>query len=351
MFGERMKVALIHIRYIYKGGLETRLFSYIDYFINRGDEVHLFTSKISPDISPPANLHIHHLNLKRIPKPIRNFFFDKKLKQIIGLNEFDFILALERTSRQNHVIAPSTHKGYLQAKGAKFSTIVDLVQLYLDRKAFNNAKVIYACSKMVKDEIINLYRIAPNKVRVLHPPIRLSMFETSTRDVSIRERNGWSKEDKIFLLVSTSHKRKGLDTLIAVFKELPKNYKLLVAGTSFKSSNPQIVSLGFVKDMGAIYHQVDVLLHPAVYEPFGQIITEAFAAKVPVIISDRVGAKEFVNSNRGLVLDSLAPAVWCEAILKFDKEKISFEDIEEVLKELSLESHMEKMLNWAIFNK
>ena len=116
MFGERMKVALIHIRYIYKGGLETRLFSYIDYFLNRGDEVHLYTSKISPDITPPANLHIHYLNLKRIPKPIRNFFFDKKLKQIIRLNEFDFILALERTSRQNHVIAPSTHKGYLQAK-------------------------------------------------------------------------------------------------------------------------------------------------------------------------------------------------------------------------------------------
>ena len=118
--------------------------------------MHLYTSKISPDITPPANLHIHYLNLKRIPKPIRNFFFDKKLKQIIRLNEFDFILALERTSRQNHVIAPSTHKGYLQAKGAMFSDIVDIVQLYLDRRAFSNAKVIYACSEMVKDEIINL---------------------------------------------------------------------------------------------------------------------------------------------------------------------------------------------------
>ena len=351
MFEERMKVALIHIRYIFKGGLESRLFNYIDYFLNRGDEVHLYTSKISPDITPPANLHIHYLNLKRIPKPIRNFFFDKKLKQTIRLNEFDFILALERTSRQNHVIAPSTHKGYLKAKGNKFTDIVDIIQLYLDRKAFSKAEVIYACSKMVKNEIINLYGIAPNKVQVLHPPIKLSLFETPPSDVSIRKQNGWSKEDKIFLLVSTSHKRKGLDTLIEVFKELPKNYKLLVAGTSFKSSNSQIVSLGFVKDMGAIYHQVDVLLHPAVYEPFGQIITEAFAAKVPVIISDRVGAKEFVNSNRGLVLDSLAPAVWCEAILKFDKEKISFDDIEEVLKELSLESHMDKMLNWAILNK
>ena len=351
MFEERMKVALIHIRYIFKGGLETRLFNYIDYFLNRGDEVHLYTSKISPDITPPANLHIHYLNLKRIPKPIRNFFFDKKLKQTIRLNEFDFILALERTSRQNHVIAPSTHKGYLKAKDNKFTDIVDIIQLYLDRKAFSKAEVIYACSKMVKNEIINLYGIAPNKVQVLHPPIKLSLFETPPSDVSIRKQNGWSKEDKIFLLVSTSHKRKGLDTLIEVFKELPKNYKLLVAGTSFKSSNSQIVSLGFVKDMGAIYHQVDVLLHPAVYEPFGQIITEAFAAKVPVIISDRVGAKEFVNSNRGLVLDSLAPAVWCEAILKFDKEKISFDDIEEVLKELSLESHMDKMLNWAILNK
>ncbi|MCD8529117.1 MAG: hypothetical protein LRY27_03980 [Chitinophagales bacterium] len=111
-----MKVALIHIRYIYKGGLESRLFNYIDYFLKRGDEVHLFTSKISPDIIPPPNLHIHLINLKHIFKPIRNFFFDKKLKKALNRKEFDFILSLERTSRQFHVIAPSTHKGYLVAK-------------------------------------------------------------------------------------------------------------------------------------------------------------------------------------------------------------------------------------------
>jgi glycosyltransferase involved in cell wall biosynthesis len=171
-----MKVALIHIRYIYKGGLETRLFNYIDYFLERGHEVHLFTSKVSEDVNPPANLHIHIINLKWIPKPIRNFFFDKKLKKVLKRKDFDFILSLERTSRQFHVIAPSTHKGYLVALNKYFYNFVDILQIYLDKKAFSSAKVVYACSEMVKSEIVAYYKISPTHVKVLYPPVNLKNF-------------------------------------------------------------------------------------------------------------------------------------------------------------------------------
>ena len=79
-----MKVALIHIRYIYKGGLESRLFNYINYFIEQGHEVDLYTSKIAADIVPPEKLTIHKINIKHIPKPIRNFVFDNKFLSFLG---------------------------------------------------------------------------------------------------------------------------------------------------------------------------------------------------------------------------------------------------------------------------
>ena len=351
MFENRMRVALIHIRYVYKGGLETRLFNYIDYFLQRGDEVHLFTSKKADDIDVPEGLKVHFINLRRVPKPIRNFFFDKKLKKILDRNSFDFILSLERTSRQNHVIAPSTHKGYLDAKGNRLYDLVDLMQLYLDRKAFKNAQVIYACSEMVKNEIIRYYHISPNNVKVLYPPINLSRFNQKLDKQAIRAKWRFEPDDKLFLLVSTSHKRKGLAILQKVFAHLPQNYKLLVAGSSFDSKLDNVISLGFVKNVQEIYAAADMLLHPAVYEPFGQIITEAFAAALPVYISNRVGAKELVNAQRGKVVSSLDPADWLAAIQSIDWSSFSFEDIDGLLEELALPEHMARMLNWAKLKK
>lgn len=346
-----MRVALIHIRYVYKGGLETRLFNYIDYFLQRGDEVHLFTSKRANDIEVPEGLKVHMINLKRVPKPIRNFFFDKKLKKILDRNSFDFILSLERTSRQNHVIAPSTHKGYLDAKGNRLYDLVDLMQLYLDRKAFNNAQVIYACSEMVKNEIIRYYHISPNNVKVLYPPINLSRFNQKLDKQAMRAKWHFEPDDKLFLLVSTSHKRKGLDILQKVFAHLPQNYKLLVAGSSFDSKHNNVISLGFVKNIQEIYAAADMLLHPAIYEPFGQIITEAFAAHLPVYVSNRVGAKELLNKQRGKVIPSLDPTDWLAAIQSIDWRVFSFEDIDDLLEELALPEHMARMLNWAKLKK
>ena len=346
-----MKVALIHIRYIYKGGLETRLFNYIDYFLKRGDEVHLFTSKISPDIEVPANLIIHFVNLKVIPKPIRNFIFDKKLKIELNRGDFDFILSLERTSRQYHVIAPSTHKGYLMAKNSMFYDLIDLLQIYLDRKSFGSAKVVYACSQMIKDEIQDYYKIDPNQVKVLYPPINVSKFNNLVSKTEAKQQFNLEDNNKYFLLVSTSHKRKGLDLLEKVFKKLPKNHILLVAGTSFQSDIENIKSLGFIKNVEILYRAVDYLLHPAVYEPFGQIVTEAFASRVPVLVSNKVGAKELVNQTNGVVVESFKVDDWVKTINDLNKKEFSFNGIEQVLENLALEKHMEHMLNWAIIKK
>jgi glycosyltransferase involved in cell wall biosynthesis len=351
MFERRMKVALVHIRYIYKGGLETRLFNYIEYFLARGDEVHLFTSKLSPDISPPSGLHIHMVNLKHVPKPVRNFFFDKKLKNVLDRNVFDFILSLERTSQQYHVIAPSTHKGYLIAKQSKFYGLVDMIQIYLDKKAFSSARVVYACSDMIKKEIVKYYKIPSDSIKVLYPPVNLAKFNTNLSKESAKKKYQLNPFNTYFLLVSTSHKRKGLDLLIEVFKHLPDHLVLLVAGTSFETELKNVISLDFVQDIESLYRAVDVLLHPAVYEPFGQIVSEAFASHLPVIVSDNVGAKELITLNKGVIVKERTIEAWTAAIRKAENQVFDFSNIASLVQDLSLESHMEKMLNWAMLRK
>ncbi|TNF23824.1 MAG: hypothetical protein EP314_08760, partial [Bacteroidetes bacterium] len=78
-----MRIALIHYRLLKNGGLETRLFNYLDEFRKRNHEVTLVVSKIDPEVQLHPDIHVHQVNLKRIPKPLRMYFFDRALSEII----------------------------------------------------------------------------------------------------------------------------------------------------------------------------------------------------------------------------------------------------------------------------
>ncbi|MCD8529116.1 MAG: glycosyltransferase family 4 protein [Chitinophagales bacterium] len=223
-----------------------------------------------------------------------------------------------------------------------------MIQIYLDKKSFKNAKIVYACSEMVKQEAVTYYNIFPHRIKVLYPPINLDKFKPVENKTEVKKQ--WNlEEDKVyFLLVSTSHKRKGLDLLTKVFNQLPQNYVLLVAGTPFQSKTANIKSLGFVKEMTTLYQAADCLLHPAVYEPFGQIISEAFACHLPVIVSNRVGAKELISPKTGQIINTLQVQDWEKAIKNFNPNNYSFENIESILETVSLKKHMKNMLDWAV---
>jgi len=59
------------------------------------------------------------------------------------------------------------------------------------------------------------------------------------------------------------------------------------------------------------YSEFDVLLHPALAEPYGMVTSEAMAARVPVVISDRCGAESHVAANAGgsIVIGCVCSAV------------------------------------------
>lgn len=338
-----MKVALIHYRYIRKGGLETRLFNYIDYFLRRGDEVHLYTAKVANDIDVPKQLNVHLIDVKKIPKPFRQLFFNRKLKKVFKKDDFDFSLSLERTTPQKYLIAPNTHQGYLIAQQQFSFFPLDWVNLHLDKQAFRDAETIFACSQMIKREIETYYKMPSTKIKVVNPPTDLDRFNDKILSKeSAREQLGIEHDKIYFLLVSTSHKRKGLALLEKVFKQLKNtNIHLLVAGTPFKDSGFQnIKSLGFMEDMTLAYAATDYTVLPAIYEPFGQVVVESLACKKPVIVSKNVGAKELINENNGIVVNDFLPNSWKNALEKMSKTAYNVEN----MNRFSLERHMEQLL-------
>ena len=57
-----------------------------------------------------------------------------------------------------------------------------------------------------------------------------------------------------------------------------------------------------MEDVNGFYDKIDLLIHPARLEAFGMVVTEALARRIPVLVSDRVGASSVVRPGNGQVL-------------------------------------------------
>lgn len=62
--------------------------------------------------------------------------------------------------------------------------------------------------------------------------------------------------------------------------------------------NSAITFLGNRQDIKEILGQIDILVHPAINEPFGRVLVEAMAMEKPVIAYDCGGPKEIVKDNK-----------------------------------------------------
>lgn len=342
-----MNVGLIHMKLGLKGGLETRLYNYMQYFSRRGDEVYIFTSKITGEVELPPNVHIVKLDLSAIPKPIRPLVFAWKLKEAISQYPIDFSLSMARSYSQTAIIAPNTHKGYMNALGKKWPSLIDRMNLYLDKKAYRSTAYIFACSEMIKQELIDLYGIDAAKIEVLYPPVNTAVFNQDSiySKSELRQKYGLPQDKKILLFVSTGHKRKGLDMLTEVMQGIDKNIVLAIAGTPFQPSADNIISLGFQRKMQELYRAADLTVHPAVYEPFGQIVTESICCGTPVFVGPGVGAKEILTDEVGIAFSHYNPDQWRQAIeMALTKPWPAIPEDFAQQNDLSLEQHMERML-------
>ena len=347
-----MRIALVHTRILYRGGLETRLFSYMRYLRDAGHEVTVIVFRVGRGVKVPEGIRVIHVRLPHIPKVSRAKVFDGRLKKILAKEQFDFVLSLGRTSHHDAVLLPGNHLGYLKALGKEPKGKSDRLQIYMDRKAYSAPGRILACSEMMKEEVVELYGPDPSKIDILYPPTDTQRFHLGLkkRKVEFRQKFGFSEGKKSFVLVSSSHERKGLPLLMKAFAKLdPNKVELWVAGQeSVPAELPNVKGLGFVKETEELYAAADCNLLPAVYEPYGQVVSESILCGTPVFVSHMVGAKSVINDRVGRVIQSFAIDEWAEAIGGFEPNQYSIEEGFADQHGLSLEAHMQVILKLAV---
>jgi glycosyltransferase involved in cell wall biosynthesis len=346
-----MRIALIHYKLLRNGGLETRLFNYLNYFVSQGHDVHLIVSKIDPSVKIDSSITIHQIDLKRVPKPIRMWFFNSGLKKIMATNSFDLSLSLGRTSHQDLVLCPGTHLGYMDALGLKFKGPIDRMNIYLDKLAYRDSKLILAASEKIKDELLHFAHVPEEKIRILYPPTNIQKFNRSGSmdKPKWRKKYGFSDSKKSILFVTTGNHLKGYAFLLEVMNLLQDApIELIIAGVKpMKSHLENVKYIGYINDVNELMWAADVLVHPAKYEAYAQVVSEALLCGLPVIVSDCVGAKSVVTADVGRVVSGFNHQIWVDKIKDVVKTEWSIDPDFAEKHSLSVESHCERILQYG----
>ena len=189
------------------------------------------------------------------------------------------------------------------------------MQLFLERRELSTARYIVPNSEFIKQQLKHYY---PALVHKLTQPIAPGV----TAGV-LREPRNVAIDGGVIGFVGKEWQRKGLPFAVAVVKKIRlkrPNLKFIVVGSEVSEVQHLFSDWQGGYDLKgwsnqAHYAEFDVLLHPAKAEPYGMVISEAMATKVPVVISDMCGAAAHVTNDAGAVLSlSESMDAWVDAL-------------------------------------
>lgn len=184
------------------------------------------------------------------------------------------------------------------------------------------ARKVIAVSGATRDDLIERYRVPPDKIIVIPHGVDERFRSRCIEDsqvVARLERLGVRVPYLLFL--GTIQPRKNLVRLIAAFDRMAESYEdlsLVLAGgvgwlsrpiieaTERSPNRKRIVMTGYVADelLPALYAGASVAVFPSLFEGFGIPAAEALASGTPVVASNR-GALPEVVGEAGVLVDPL----------------------------------------------
>jgi UDP-glucose:(heptosyl)LPS alpha-1,3-glucosyltransferase len=183
-----------------------------------------------------------------------------------------------------------------------------------EKQMFEHSRLraVICNSRMVRDEIRRMFRIAPEKLHVIYNGVDLAHFHPRLRTElrgAARAELGCSPRDTVFLFVGSGFARKGLGAAIdALAAAANPAFWLVVVGRDRDEQKfvrkaersgiqNRVRFLGGREDVRPLYAAADCFILPSRYDPFPNTALEALAMGLPAIVSERCGAAEIIESG------------------------------------------------------
>ncbi len=161
-----------------------------------------------------------------------------------------------------------------------------------------NANRIIAVSSQTKSDIIEFYKISPEKIDVVYQGCDPQFYNESSQSLKEGILKKYGLSAGYLLSVGTVEKRKNLLGVVKAIHEGRIDRPLVVIGrqTSYAKIVKEYIALHQIKnirflenvpgeDLPPLYQMASMFIYPSIFEGFGIPILEALYSKVPVITS------------------------------------------------------------------
>lgn len=172
---------------------------------------------------------------------------------------------------------------------------------------------VIVCSRFMARQVMDTFHTPSDKIDVVRngTVLRPNPFQNAEERQQFR-RTYATDQERIIFYVGRIVYEKGMHVLLDAMPRLLEHMPIraVIAGTGpyldmLKSQadamriNQYVTFTGFISDeeRDKLYHVADVATFPSLYEPFGIVALEAYAAGCPVVVSQTGGLMEVVRSQ------------------------------------------------------
>lgn len=279
---------------------------------------------------------------------LKRAYFNWRFERRAAAERFDLISGHGDTLSQDvlslHNCVHAAHEAIFGKPLAEGSGVGRLHGQILREQKF---RLLIANSKLMQDEVRGRFGVPAEKIAVIHPGHDGERFRAQDREAlgaSLRRDLRLDAASVLVgLITSGDFVKRGVSGFLAGLAGLKPGAKarvhVLVAGSERRLAGyrqqaaetglgERIRFLPVTPKVERYFHALDIYVHPALYEEFGQSVQEAMACGVAVLTSRRVGAAElFSQSDRGRLMSDPNPAeiaAGLEALIADERARRAF---------------------------
>lgn len=307
-----------------RGGAEGALGQLARHLVERGHEVHAFGAR-GPVPGDEAPGHFHRVAARGFSRGARERALADAMLGAAQARGCDVTVGVRHLPRVDvlwshggsHAI---TLAAVRRARGesrpgpapprGRHRTFLALERALL---AEGGARVVVCPSRLVRDELVQLYPQCAGRILVAPNGIDLERFHPRNRPTSgaaLRAELplGAAAETPLIAFAATNPELKGLPALFEALRTLrDRPWHLLVAGPKHTARwrraahraglGPDRVTLRPHVDGAALAAAADLLVHPTLRDACGLVVLEALASGTPVVTTRNAGAAECITAE------------------------------------------------------
>jgi len=325
-----MRVALIRKEYADgHGGAERYAVSLAQGLASRGHSVCVLAGTCQASL--PPGIAWQRVSFAQRPSALKNFCFQRAVRDLLAGARFDIVNGLSQVFPQDiYRAGDGLHRHWLavQSRHPALRILMRLslrhqVILHIEREIFRtgNYRRIIVNSLLCKSQVQSYYGVRGRDMCLVYNGVDVQRFSRDRRSAlrgPARAQLGLGPDETALLFAGHNFRRKGLRFALHCALGLRAQgfkVKLLVAGRGNPRPFAQaadrcgfrdhLLFLGPVADMQRLFSAADILLHPALYDPFSNVCLEAMACGVPVVTTRQNGAAEVICPGMdGLVVEA-----------------------------------------------